>query len=91
MSETVIVALIGFAGMIASSIISVIVAGNLTNYRLSRLEEEVRKHNEVVSRTYKLEEDTHIQDEQIKTLDKRLEKLESEHEKCYIRCSSQVD
>ena len=55
MSETMIVALLGFAGTIVGSLCGVLAANKLTNYRIQKLEEKVDKHNTVIERTYALE------------------------------------
>ena len=55
MDNTVIVALISFAGTIAGSLIGVLAANKLTNYRIQQLEEKVNKHNSIIERTYALE------------------------------------
>lgn len=51
-------------------------AASLIEYRLTQLENTVSKHNEVVSRTYHLEEQTALQEAEIKRLNKRLEIVE---------------
>ena len=51
----IFVALLGFAGTLAGSLLGVITAQKLTQYRLSQLEEKVSKHNNLVERTYLLE------------------------------------
>ena len=55
MSEAVIVALLGFAGTLLGSLLGVLAAQKLTQYRLSQLEEKVSKHNNIIERTYVLE------------------------------------
>lgn len=55
MSEAVLVALLGFAGTMAGSLLGVLTAQKLTQYRLSQLEEKVSKHNSVIERTFRLE------------------------------------
>ena len=49
---------------------------NLLEYRLTQLEEKVDKHNNLVERTYKLEQQNEIQDEKIKVANHRIEDLE---------------
>lgn len=49
---------------------------NLIEYRLKKLEEKVDKHNNVVERTYKLEELTALQEEKIRVANHRIEDLE---------------
>ncbi len=55
MSEAVLVALLGFAGTMAGSLLGVLTAQKLTQYRLSQLEEKVSKHNSIIERTFRLE------------------------------------
>ena len=54
MNELVI-AILGFAGTLAESLLGVLAAQKLTQYRLSQLEEKVNQHNNLIERTYKLE------------------------------------
>ena len=55
MNETIIVALLGFAGTLVGSLFGVLAAQKLTQYRLSQLEDKVNRHNNLVERTYVLE------------------------------------
>ncbi len=55
MTEEILVALLGFAGTLLGSLLGVVTAQKLTQYRLSQLEEKVGKHNNLVERTYILE------------------------------------
>lgn len=55
MSETLLVALLGFAGTLLGSLFGVLTAQKLTQYRLGQLEEKVSRHNHLIERTYKLE------------------------------------
>ena len=48
----------------------------LLDQRLHTLSERVEKHNNVIERTYKLEELTAVQEEQIKVANHRIEDLE---------------
>lgn len=49
----------------------------LIEYKLEQLTIKVEKHNNLIERTYKLEELTHIQDEQIKVANHRISDLEA--------------
>lgn len=51
---------------------------NLIEYRLKKLEEKVDKHNNVVERTYKLEELTALQEEKIKVANHRIDDLKKD-------------
>lgn len=50
----------------------------LIDYRLTELTDRVNKHNNVIERTYKLEELTALQEEKIKVANHRIEDLERE-------------
>lgn len=60
MSEAVIVAVLGFLGTVIGSVIGVLTANRLVNYRLEQLEKKVDKHNNLVERTYHLEQDVEL-------------------------------
>lgn len=49
----------------------------LLEQRLGQLSERVEKHNNVIERTYKLEELTALQEEKIKVANHRIEDLEN--------------
>ena len=51
----IIVAILGFAGTLAGSLLGVITAQKLTQYRLAQLEEKVNRHNHLIERTFVLE------------------------------------
>ena len=55
MNNEVMVALLGFAGTLAGSLLGVVAAGKLTQYRLQQLEDKVNKHNNVIERVFILE------------------------------------
>lgn len=48
----------------------------MIEYKLDELTKRVDKHNNVIERTYRLEQDTAVQDEQIKVINRRIEDLE---------------
>ncbi len=50
----------------------------LIDYKLTELTDRVNKHNNVVERTYKLEELTALQEEKIKVANHRIDDLERE-------------
>lgn len=49
----------------------------LIEYKLNELTKRVDKHNNVVERTYKLEELTSLQEEKLKVVNHRIEDLEN--------------
>ena len=60
MSETIVIAIIGFLGTSLGSILGVIASARLTNYRLEQLEKKVNLHNNVIERVYELEKNEAI-------------------------------
>ena len=68
MNPEVAVALIALAGTLVSGVISAIISGRLTAYRLSQLEMKVDKHNNLIERMYKCEEDISLLQQDIKHL-----------------------
>ena len=72
MSDAVLVALIAFAGTVIAHVIGILIANSLTKYRIGKLEEQVSKHNEVVERTYRLEEKVEFHDKEITDLKREL-------------------
>lgn len=55
MDSEIIVALLGLLGTFSGSLLGVVAAGKLTQYRLGQLEEKVNRHNNLIERTYILE------------------------------------
>lgn len=92
MTEAIIVALITAASAVVCQLL---IAANsrksmrqaqfdsqkLIEYKIDKLSERVDKHNSVIARTYKLEQDYAVVAEQIKVANHRLTDLEVENEK----------
>lgn len=76
MSETIIVAIIAFLGTILGTFGGILTSNKLTTYRISELEKRVDKHNNLIERTFKLEEEQKVQQEQIKVANHRIGDLE---------------
>lgn len=75
---TVSVGLLSLIGTLAGSYWSNKKGQALIAYRLEQLEVKVNKHNNLIERTYKLEEDSAVQAEQIKVANHRIADLEQE-------------
>ena len=76
MSETILVALITGGLALLGTFLSNRKSAALIAYRLEQLEDKVNKHNNVIERTYRLEERTELQEEKIKVANHRIEDLE---------------
>lgn len=76
MTETVVVAIISLAGTLFGTLGGIVASGKLTGYRIDRLEEEVKKHNSLIERVFKLEEHGAVIDEQIKVVNQKIDAIE---------------
>ena len=72
MGTEVVVALLSMIGTLVGTLGGILAANRLTNHRLEQLEKRVNKHNQVVERTYRLEE-------QMKSANHRITDLEELH------------
>ena len=74
----IIVAILGLIGTFSGSYLANRKNAVLLSYRMEQLEEKVNKHNNLIERTYRLEEKCAIQDEKIRVANHRLDDLERE-------------
>lgn len=90
MTNEILVALIGLAGSAIGSLCGVLVSSKLTQYRIEQLEKKVEKHNNLVERTYQLEQrEQQLEDkleaheelyaEKLRVANHRIKDLEREH------------
>ncbi len=76
MSDSVIIALLSFAGTMGGAYWANRKTAALVAYRLSQLEEKVEKHNNAVERLQKAENRLDVYDEKFKVVNHRIEDLE---------------
>jgi hypothetical protein len=76
MGEGIIIAVLSLLGTLGGSYFAQRKSTALISYRLEQLEEKVHKHNNLIEKTYKLEERCTVQDEQIKVVNHRIDDLE---------------
>lgn len=79
MDNTIVVALISFAGTFAGTLGGIVTSNKLTTYRIEQLEKKVEKHNKVVERVYALEKEEAVMEEEIKVANHRIDDLEQFH------------
>ena len=72
MGDTIIIALISFAGTLIGTFGGIITSNKLTNYRIEQLEKKVEKHNNFGARIPVIEE-------QVKVINHRIDDLEQYH------------
>lgn len=71
---TVIVGVLSLLGTMAGSLGGI----KLISYRIDQLEKKVEKHNNLIERTFKLEEWAAVKDEQIKVANHRILDIEEQ-------------
>ncbi|MBO5747374.1 MAG: hypothetical protein J6S13_09870 [Clostridia bacterium] len=79
MNDAIIVAVLSLVGTLGGSLLGILAANKLTNYRIEQLEKKVEKHNSVIERVYKLEKHEAVIDEEIKVANHRIDDLEDFH------------
>lgn len=72
MASEIIVGVLSLMGTLIGSYSGI----RLITYRIEQLEKKVEKHNNIIERTFKLEEATAIQAEQIRVANHRIDDLE---------------
>ncbi len=65
-------------GTLVGTFVGIYVSGSVTQYRIKQLEKKVETHNNLISRTYKLEQAYAVLDERIRVANHRIGDLEQE-------------
>lgn len=76
MSDTIIIALISLIGTLGGTFGGILATSKLTNYRIEQLEKKVDRHNSIIERTFRLEENDKLLEEKLKVANHRIDDLE---------------
>lgn len=76
MNDAIIVALLSLLGTAIGSVTSIFASMKVVNVKLENLQKEVAKHNQVVERTYMLEQRVAVLDVQTAESERRIVVLE---------------
>ncbi len=79
MDNTIVIALISFAGTLFGTFGGIVTSQKLVNYRIEQLEKKVEKHNNVIERVFELEKDKAVFEEEMKVANHRINDLENFH------------
>ena len=78
MQAEIIIAGLSLLGTLAGTAGGIIVSGKLVNYRIEQLEKKVEQHNNLITRTFQLEQSVAVLDERVRTANHRITDLEKE-------------
>lgn len=78
MQAEIIIAGLSLLGTLAGTAGGIIVSGKLVNYRIEQLEKKVEQHNNLITRTFRLEQSVAVLDERVRTANHRITNLEKE-------------
>lgn len=71
MQPEIIVGLLSLAGTAIGSVAGIMTSSKLTNYRIQQLEKKVDEHNNVMKRTFVLEEKIKVANHRIDDLERK--------------------
>lgn len=78
MQVEIVVAGMSLLGTLAGTFGGIYVSGRLTQYRIEQLEKKVQAYNNLIARTYQLEQEVAVLDEKVKVANHRIDDLEKE-------------
>lgn len=70
--EAIIVGALSLIGTLIGTLSGIITSSRLTNYRITKLEEKVDKHNNLIDRMYEVEKHNTLIDEEIRNIKQRM-------------------
>lgn len=74
--ENIIISIISLLGTLGGSFGGILVSSKLTNYRIEQLEKKQEKYNNLIERTFHLEEHVQVSEEKFKVINHRIDDLE---------------
>ena len=72
MTDAVIVAILSLGGTLFGSLGGILASSKLTSYRIEQLEKKVEKHNSIVERVYRLEDNDKLLEQRIESIEGRV-------------------
>lgn len=76
MTPEITVAFLSLAGTLIGTFGGIMTSNRLIGYRIEQLEKKVEKHNNLVERVYRLEDNDGLLEEKIKVANHRIDDLE---------------
>ena len=79
-SSDIVVAGVSLCGTLIGTFGGIMTSNRLTGYRIEQLEKKVDKHNSVIERVFRLEDNDKLLEEKIKVANNRISDLERHEE-----------
>ena len=76
MNGDIIAGVLALVGTLAGTFGGILTSTKLTNYRIEKLELQVEKHNNLIEKVYRLEDNDRLFEEKIKVANNRIKDLE---------------
>ena len=76
MQPEIVVGVLSLCGTLVGTMGGIMTANRLTGYRIEQLEKKVDKHNNIIERVYRLEDNDALIEEKIKVANHRIDDLE---------------
>lgn len=74
-NDTIIVAIISLFGTLFGTFGGILTSNKLIGYRIEQLEKKVDKHNNVIERVFRLEDNEKLLDHRLNDLEKDVDKI----------------
>ena len=81
MQNELLIAILSFAGTSIGALGGILAANRLSNYRIEQLENQVKKHNNLIERMFNLEAKVDVLEEKQDVANHRISDLEASTEK----------
>ncbi len=77
MNDAILIAIISLLGTVIGTFGGILTSYKLVSYRIEQLEKKVEKHNNVIERVFRLEDNDRLIEEKLSVVNHRISKLEN--------------
>lgn len=77
MNDAILIAIISLLGTVIGTFGGILTSYKLVSYRIEQLEKKVEKHNNVIERVFRLEDNDRLIEEKLSVVNHRISNLEN--------------